>query len=414
MSKNKKLIAVLITSLAIITILIIKVIIPCVKELKEQEKIKNAKVIVDLKKDTTVSFYSEQKVSDLIENINGELLDDIKLETKEIGFKKITFEYKNEDKIKIPFTIEYEVVDDTPPVVLLGNSYSVAVGSSPDFYKNIFCGDDLDDNPICQIEGYYDLNKAGSYKVEFIAFDFSGNVTRIPFTLYVNNPDKPSKQPPQEPVIVNKTLFQDVKKQYKTGKTKVGIDVSRYQGNINFEAVKDAGVEFAIIRVGGTLGINADYFLDANFIQNIEGFKRVGIPVGIYFFSYAPSKEKSIQDAEWVYEQIKNYDIDLPIVYDWENWSFYNEFHLSFSNLTKNAEAFLDTLKTKGYKGMLYTSKNYLEKIWLKTDYPIWIAHYTKDPEISYEQYHYWQLCDNGQVDGITGNVDIDIMYVKE
>jgi GH25 family lysozyme M1 (1,4-beta-N-acetylmuramidase) len=63
---------------------------------------------------------------------------------------------------------------------------------------------------------------------------------------------------------------------------------------------------------------------------------------------------------------------------------------------------------------MLYGSKNYIEKIWLKTDYPIWIAHYTDDPNISYEQYAFWQICDNGQVDGIYGNVDIDIMYEKE
>jgi GH25 family lysozyme M1 (1,4-beta-N-acetylmuramidase) len=248
-----------------------------------------------------------------------------------------------------------------------------------------------------------------------VASDFSGNVTRNPFTLYVKEPvtnTTPSTQ--TTPPVVKRTYLDDVIKTYKTDKTKIGIDVSRYQGDIDFEAVKNAGVEFAILRVGGTLGINAEYFLDAKFKQNIEGFKKVGIPVGIYFFSYAPTKEASIKDAEWVYEQIRDYDIELPVVYDWENWSFYNEFHLSFSNLTKNAEAFLDTLKRKGYDGMIYGSKNYLEKIWLRTDYPIWIAHYTSDPNVSYEQYHYWQICDNGYVDGITGNVDIDIMYIKE
>ena len=416
MSNNKKLIAILIVCFIIIITLTTKVIIPCVKEMQEQEKIQNAKVIVDLKKDNSISFYSEQKVSELIENINGEILDDLKLETKEIGVKKITFEYKNEEKIKIPFTVQYEVVDNTPPVVWLGNSYSVNVGEPPEFYKNILCGDDLDDNPLCKLEGDYNLNKAGSYNIEFVASDFSGNVTKKPFTLYVKDPNKQpsSSTQPQQPTVENRTYFEDVKKQHKTEKTKIGIDVSRYQGDIDFDAVKASGVEFAILRVGGTIGINGEYFLDAKFKQNIEGFKRVGIPVGIYFFSYAPSKEAAIQDAEWVYEQIKNYDIELPVVYDWENWSFYNEFHLSFSKLTKNAEAFLDTLKRKGYEGMLYSSKNYLEQIWLKTDYPIWIAHYTKDPEISYEQYHYWQLCDNGQVDGIVGNVDIDVMYVKE
>ena len=121
MNNNKKLIAILIACFLIIIILTTKVIIPCVKEIQEQEKIKNAKVIVDLKKDNKVSFYSDKKLSELIDNINGELIDDLRLETKEIGNKKITFEYKNEENIKIPFTIEYEVVDNTPPIVWIGN-----------------------------------------------------------------------------------------------------------------------------------------------------------------------------------------------------------------------------------------------------------------------------------------------------
>ena len=75
--------------------------------------------------------------------------------------------------------------------------------------------------------------------------------------------------------------------------------------------VKNSGVEFAILKVGGTFGIDGEYYLDSKFKQNIEGFNRVGIPVGIYFFSYAKSKESAIKDAEWVYDQIKEYKIDL-------------------------------------------------------------------------------------------------------
>ena len=233
------------------------------------------------------------------------------------------------------------------------------------------------------------------------------------FTLYVKervvNNSKPST-----PQVINRTAFSDIITNYKTDKTKIGLDVSGYQGEIDYDAVKAAGVEFVFIKVGGTLGIDGEYYVDSKFKRNIEGFNRVGIPVGIYFFSYAPSKKSAIKDAEWVYEQIKDYKVELPVVYDWENWSFYNEFNLSFYNLTANAEAFLDTLNKKGYEGMLYGSKNYIDKIWLKTDYPIWVAHYTSDPTVSYEEYAYWQICDNGQIDGIYGNVDINIMYVKE
>lgn len=413
MSQNKKLTIILIISLVIITVLITQVIIPCIDMYKEQQRIKNATVIVELKEDLELNFYSETKLSDLIVNINGELNEDITINTKEIGTNKVTFKYVNDENIEIPYTFEYTVVDKTPPVVWLGSSYTVYVGADKEFYKDIMCGDDLDNKPVCKVEGYYDTNKAGSYDLNFIAYDYSGNQTTHPFTLYVKervvNNSKPST-----PQVINRTAFSDIITSYKTDKTKIGLDVSGYQGEIDYDAVKAAGVEFVFIKVGGTLGIDGEYYVDSKFKRNIEGFNKVGIPVGIYFFSYAPSKKSAIKDAEWVYEQIKDYKVELPVVYDWENWSFYNEFNLSFYNLTANAEAFLDTLNKKGYEGMLYGSKNYIDKIWLKTDYPIWVAHYTSDPTVSYEEYAYWQICDNGQIDGIYGNVDINIMYVKE
>lgn len=413
MSQNKKLTIILIISLIVITVLITQVIIPCIDIYKEQQRIKNATVIVELKDDLELNFYSETKLSDLIVNINGELNEDITINTKEIGTNKVTFKYVNDENIEIPYTFEYTVVDKTPPVVWLGSSYTVYVGADKEFYKDIMCGDDLDNKPVCKIEGYYDTNKAGSYDLNFIAYDYSGNQTTHPFTLYVKervvNNSKPST-----PQVINRTLFSDIITNYKTDKTKIGLDVSGYQGEIDYDAVKASGVEFVFIKVGGTLGIDGEYYVDSKFKRNIEGFNRVGIPVGIYFFSYAPSKKSAIKDAEWVYEQIKDYKVELPVVYDWENWSFYNEFNLSFYNLTRNAEAFLDTLNKKGYEGMLYGSKNYIDKIWLKTDYPIWVAHYTSDKTVSYEEYAYWQICDNGQIDGIYGNVDINIMYVKE
>lgn len=413
MSQNKKLTIILIISLVIITVLITQVIIPCIDIYKEQQRIKNATVIVELKEDLELNFYSKTKLSDLIVNINGELNEDITINTKEIGTNKVTFKYVNDENIEIPYTFEYTVVDKTPPVVWLGSSYTVYVGADKEFYKDIMCGDDLDNKPVCKVEGYYDTNKAGSYDLNFIAYDYSGNQTTHPFTLYVKervvNNSKPST-----PQVISRTAFSDIITNYKTDKTKIGLDVSGYQGEIDYDAVKAAGVEFVFIKVGGTLGIDGEYYVDSKFKRNIEGFNRVGIPVGIYFFSYAPSKKSAIKDAEWVYEQIKDYKVELPVVYDWENWSFYNEFNLSFYNLTANAEAFLDTLNKKGYEGMLYGSKNYIDKIWLKTDYPIWVAHYTSDPTVSYEEYAYWQICDNGQIDGIYGNVDINIMYVKE
>ena len=109
--------------------------------------------------------------------------------------------------------------------------------------------------------------------------------------------------------------------------------------------------------------------------------------------------------------EIKNYQVDLPIVYDWENWSFYNEFELSLNSLTNNAKTFFDTIEEQGYTGALYSSKTYLEKVWRNTDREVWLAHYTK--QTSYEgSYKYWQMCDDGLVDGINGHVDINIIHL--
>ena len=103
--------------------------------------------------------------------------------------------------------------------------------------------------------------------------------------------------------------------------------------------------------------------------------------------------------------------MDLPIAFDWENWSFYNEFNLSFFGLSNMADSFVKTVRDAGYEGMLYSSKNYLEDIWFKRDYPVWLAHYTT--KTNYEgDYEFWQLCNNGRVAGINGDVDINIRYL--
>lgn len=206
-------------------------------------------------------------------------------------------------------------------------------------------------------------------------------------------------------------LYEDIIKKYKNNKTKIGIDISHWQGNIDFLQLKKEGVEFAYIRVGRGDGIGNDYVIDSKFKQNIEGFNKVGIPIGVYFYSYANSKKDAKKEAEWVLKQIKNYQVDLEIVFDWENWNLYQDFNLSFYNLTEVSNTFVKVIEKAGYKGMLYSSKNYLETVWYPVKYPIWLAHYTD--KTNYQgKYKLWQLCNNGKIKGIEENlVDINIMY---
>lgn len=370
-------------------------------------EIKNAVVKVVLKDNLEADFADTLRVSSFIESINGKIVDDYYLNTDSLGKKKIDFEYINDDGIKIKYNYEINVVDREAPLIWLGKSYNVTRGSEDNLIDKIMCGDNYDNNPECVIEGDYNLDNVGSYNLVFKATDSSGNVSKKKFILNVN--EASSKK--ESNGVKSVTEFSDVIKDYKNDNTQIGIDVSKWQGDIDFSKLKSAGVEFVIIRIGSSTGINGENFIDSKFIQNIKNANSVGIPVGVYFYSYANSVDRAISDAKWIIENIKDYKVELPIAFDWENWGSFNTYELSFFGLTNMAKRFMDTVKDAGYDAMLYSSKTYLENIWMSVDYPVWLAHYTKNTNYAGD-YSYWQICSNGRVDGINGDVDIDIRYI--
>ena len=370
-------------------------------------QVKNAVIKVELKDNLEADFADTLRVSSFIENINGKIVDDYYLDTDSLGKKKVDFQYINDDGIKLKYSYEINIVDKEAPLIWLGKSYNVVKGSEDNLLEKIMCGDNYDNDPICVIEGNYDLNKVGSYNLVFKATDSSKNVSEKKFTLNVNEPSNKGGSNGVKSV----TEFSDVIKNYKTDNTQIGIDVSKWQGDIDFSKLKNAGVEFVIIRVGSSNGINGENFVDSKFIQNIKNANSIGIPVGVYFYSYANSVDRAVSDAKWIIEQLKDYKVDLPIAFDWENWGSFNKYELSFFGLTNIAKKFMDTVKDAGYDAMLYSSKTYLENIWMSVDYPVWLAHYTKNTNYTGD-YSYWQLCSNGRVEGISGDVDIDIRYI--
>lgn len=394
------------------TILIIIILFSSIK-LINIYKVKKAKKIVELKT-TEVEVYSDIKLKDLISNINGKIIDNKKIDTKKLGKKEITFEYINNDNIKINYTITINVVDKTPPIISQIKNYRITEGDTTDISKTLFCGDNYDKNPKCTIKGEYDVNTPGTYNVTFVGVDSSNNKSTNKMNIIVEKKqeNKQSKNNTQqkEPVY---TDYKDVIKNYKTSDNEIGIDVSHWQGNINYKKVKKSGVEFVYIRVGRGDGIGEGYVLDEKFIKNIKGFNKVGIPVGVYFYSNANNKNDAIKEAKWVIKQIKKYDVSLEIVFDWENWSKFQDYNLSFYSLTEAANAFTETVEKAGYKGMVYSSKNYLETIWYNINSDIWLAHYTSKTDYE-KEYKVWQLCNNGKVAGIEDNlVDINIRYKK-
>lgn len=368
-------------------------------------RIANAEIIVELQDNLNIEVFTEVKLSDLIKSINGKLTDDFTIKTDKIGKKNIDFKYINDENIEVSYSFKVTIVDTKSPLIFTSNSLTVTKGYDGNLAKELFCGDNYDDRPTCEIIGKYDSTVVGVYPLTFKGTDSSGNESITNFNLIVKEPSSSSS--PSTTTTIN---FSDIVAKHKTENTKIGLDVSRWQGDIDFEKVKASGVEFVFIRVGSQKGIDGEYFVDPKFEQNIKGFQSVGIPVGIYYYSYANSNKTAKKEAKWVVEQLKPYKIDLPVVFDWENWSFYQEFNKSFYNLTEMATTYLDVVEKAGYKGMLYSSKNYLENVWFETKYPIWLAHYTTKTNYQGE-YKVWQLCSNGKVDGIKGNVDINIMY---
>ncbi len=197
----------------------------------------------------------------------------------------------------------------------------------------------------------------------------------------------------------------------KNDNTMIGIDVSRWQENIDFQSIKNAGVEFVIMRMGINSDIDKDISMDTYFRQNIEGAKNVGLKVGIYVYSAATSVDKALEHARWTVDMLVGEKLDFPIAFDWENWSKFKKYGISIHDLDETFNAFAIELKKHGYDSMLYSSKFYLENIWQnKMNLPVWLAHYTN--ETNYEgDYFLWQMSNVGRVPGIKGNVDIDILY---
>lgn len=195
-----------------------------------------------------------------------------------------------------------------------------------------------------------------------------------------------------------------------------GIDVSLYQGNIDWQQVAADGVEYVFIRVGYRgYGKEGRMVIDEKFASNIIGAKAAGLKVGVYFFGQAVSVEEAREEANLVLEQLAPYEIDYPVVYDVEKVSAESgrANALDATTRTDIVIAFLETVKAAGYKPMVYANMemySVLLEIERLEEYDKWFAYYG---EQMYFPYHYdvWQYTEKGTVAGINGNVDMNISF---
>jgi len=200
--------------------------------------------------------------------------------------------------------------------------------------------------------------------------------------------------------------------------TMPGIDVSYYQGDIDWQQVKESGIEFAMIRLGYRgYGEEGKLVEDKMAFKNIEGALRAGLKVGIYFFSQAITVEEAVEEAEFVLKRIKVYDITMPVVYDWEYISEEaRTAKMDRRTLTDCYKAFCEKIAEAGYTPMAYFNTYqsrqlmYLHEL---EDYPFWLALYSDRMTFPY-RFEMWQYTDSGTVPGIEGNVDINLYFTDE
>lgn len=354
----------------------------------------------------TVEFRSDAYISTFIKKIDGKLVGDYKVDTSEVGYKDVNITFKNQYGFITAKKITIKVIDVTSPTIIVSNPYNVVKESIETLEEEIFCADDYDDLISCKINGKYDLNKVGKYDLEIVATDNSGNTTTKEFTLNVVE----KKSTTNQNSTTAYTSFRDVYNKYKDNNTLIGLDISKWQGNVDYAKLKEQGVDFVMLKIGGQTKIDGEFAVDPKFYDNIEVAFANDIKVGVYFYSYAKSVNEAIEQADWIIKKLDDYDIDMPIVFDWENWNSYTKFHISFHTLNKIASSFIDRVEELGYEGVLYSSKYYLENIWYNNNYTNWLAYYN-DEFNGYKDYYMWQMCSNGKIDGIEGYVDIDIMH---
>ena len=197
----------------------------------------------------------------------------------------------------------------------------------------------------------------------------------------------------------------------------VGIDVSDYQQDIDWGKVKADEIDFAMIRVGFRGFTEGGLMADKRFVENMTGAIENDIDVGVYFFSQAITEEEAVQEAQYVIDQIKDFNITYPVIYDWEPITNHAENAIprtrdcTADDLTRFTIAFCEEIKNNGYYPAFYTNKNMgysmydLEEL---KDYDMWYAEYQDIPSFYYH-FDMWQYTESGTINGISVPVDLNL-----
>ena len=209
--------------------------------------------------------------------------------------------------------------------------------------------------------------------------------------------------------------------------TSIGIDVSKWQGIIDFQKVRESGIDFVMVRVGYRTAKDGKIEADENAAYNLQKAGEAGLFLGAYFYSSAITVEEAREEADFVADFVAKYSITYPIAYDCEGHldADSRNFYLLSKERTQIAIAFLDEIRARGYDAMFYASKGEMEgdAAWdvtqLEAHGQIWVAQYPEKPYPQTEKSSYgglhvmWQYSDGGHVDGMKTGADVNLAYLK-
>lgn len=306
-----------------------------------------------------------------------------------------------------------ETIEDTrAPFFVYAQSY-VTIYRDKEFnlHKYVSYIDDYDPDVELSVTGSVDTTVAGVYPLQLTITDDSGNSSSMNMNVTVAEPvpvtpggtgtAQPTDPPPEK-------KFSDFSAKYKKEGTEVGIDVSRWQGKIDFNKVAAAGCEFVIIRIGG---FSDGVFEDGCYAENIKNARAAGLKIGIYWYSEENSAAMVHENADYLYSLLNGEKLDFPIFFDWEDYYDLEDYKMSIRDMNEMFLAFKAEAESHGYKAALYNSPFYLGLLWseeVKKD-GVWLAHYTTKTDYGGE-YFLWQQGIWG-IDGIDGDVDVDVFY---
>ena len=299
--------------------------------------------------------------------------------------------------------------DKTKPVVFYGGygSYHIR-GTAFDLNDYVGYGDDRDRHPKLTYTGKVDANKVGDYPIRATVTDASGNSVSWDLTIHVVNSYPSGSGSSSIPSM----SFDTFKSKYKGSDTRFGIDVSQWQGSIDFNAVKNAGCSFVFIRVGSKYG---SYTLDPYFKQNLKNAQAAGLDVGVYIYTTDHTAAGGRDSAKWIIKQLDGAKLTLPVAFDWEELVGFQKLGASIGDINDAYRAFKAELSSAGLGAMIYGSPLTLGSLWddtNKASSPVWLANYVEQTTYS-GNYGIWQVC-YGRIAGIGGNTDFNVLYTDK